>query len=594
MKQRIRKRYTADFETTAEPGDCRVWAWAICNCDNYDDIYYGNSIITFIQQCSKLANCDMYFHNLKFDSQFIIWFLLQAGWKVAKESKDINELEFATVINGTNNIYALELCFKKWYTGGKAKYKKVKIYDSLKKLPFTVKKIAKDFELPIQKLKLDYLAERERGHIFTKEEQEYLRNDVEIMARALHIQFEQGLTHMTIGSDALSSYRTIMGGLKSFELKFPKLNFELDEQIRRAYHGGWTYVNPLFQNQDLGPGKVYDVNSLYPWAMRYNDYPVGYPEYHTGKYEIDYVRPLYIQRFECEFKLKKGKLPTVQIKHSIFYNSTEYLVESNGPTILTMCNIDLELFFENYEVYNLSYICNWSFKSESGLFNDYIDHWSSVKEHSTGAKRQIAKLMLNNLYGKFATNPGIIEKKPRLVDGVVEYYTDRSYNKDAIYIPVGIFCTAYAREKTIRTAQKIIDRFVYADTDSLHIVGEDEPKELEGLVQDTKLGYWKNESNFVRARFLKAKTYVEEEEISKEKFDKSESKLDYEREGKYYHLNVKCAGMNDSIKEKVTYDNFKAGFTETGKLLPKNVRGGVVLVETEFTIKDFSLNKIVV
>ena len=589
---KARKRYTADFETTANPNDCRVWAWAICNCDNYDDIYYGNNIATFIQECNRLANCDIYFHNLKFDSQFIIWFLLQSGWKYNPESKDINELEFTTVINGNNTIYALELCFKKNFVKGKPRYKKVKIYDSLKKLPFTVKKIAKDFELPIQKLKLDYLAERERGHIFTDEEKDYLRNDVEIMARALHIQFDQGLTHMTIGSDALNSYRTIMGGLKQFEYKFPKLNVELDEQIRRAYHGGWTYVNPKFQDQDLGEGKVYDVNSLYPWAMRYNDYPVGLPEYHTGLYQQDYLRPLYIQRFECEFKLKKGKLPTVQIKHSIFYNSTEYLIESNGPTILTMCNVDFVLFFENYDVYNLTYICNWSFKSESGLFNDYIDHWSSVKETSTGARRQIAKLMLNNLYGKFATNPGIIEKKPVLENGVVEYVTERKYCKEAVYIPVGIFCTAYAREKTIRTAQKIIDRFVYADTDSLHIVGNEEPKELEGLVHDTKLGYWKNESNFVRARFLKAKTYIEEEEISKEKFEKSESKLDYEREGNYYHLNVKCAGMNETIKEKVTFDNFRAGFTEKGKLTPKNVKGGVVLVETEFTIKDFKINKI--
>ena len=51
--------------------------------------------------------------------------------------------------------------------------------------------------------------------------------------------------------------------------------------------------------------------------------------------------------------------------------------------------------------------------------------------------------------------------------------------------------------------------------------------------------------------------------------------------------------MNDAIKQKVTYDNFKAGFSEDGKLVPKNVEGGVVLVSTEFTIKEFEINKIV-
>ena len=48
---------------------------------------------------------------------------------------------------------------------------------------------------------------------------------------------------------------------------------------------------------------------------------------------------------------------------------------------------------------------------------------------------------------------------------------------------------------------------------------------------------------------------------------------------------VKCAGMPDNIKEKVTYDNFKVGFSSYGKLLPTQVAGGVVLIDTEFTIR---------
>jgi hypothetical protein len=48
---------------------------------------------------------------------------------------------------------------------------------------------------------------------------------------------------------------------------------------------------------------------------------------------------------------------------------------------------------------------------------------------------------------------------------------------------------------------------------------------------------------------------------------------------------VKCAGMPDKIKEKVTFKTFNVGFSSFGKLLPKHVDGGVVLVDTEFTIK---------
>ena len=584
---KISKAYTADFETTANPDDCRVWAWAICNIEDFNEVYYGTDITSFMQKIKELSNCSLYFHNLRFDSQFIIWHLLDAGYKHV-DSKHMKELTFSTLINGTNQIYEMDIVFSRKWSKGRAYYKRVRIYDSLKKLPFPVKKIAKDFKLPIQKLNMDYLAPRERGHRFTPDEQDYLKNDVEIMARALAVQFGQGLGKMTIGADAMASYKRSIGE-EQFRKWFPVLDYELDRELRKAYHGGWTYVNPKFQNMDIGHGRVYDVNSLYPSVMRQCIYPVGMPCHFMGKYEPDAFHPLYIQKFICQFKLKEGRLPCVQIKKSMLYNDTEYLTESVGDTMLTMCNVDMELFFEQYDVYDIEYIEYWSFKAKEDIFANYIDSWYKVKETSSGAIRQIAKLMLNNLYGKFATSPEIIEKVPVMEDGKVMYVVDSMYHRPAVYIPVGIFCTAYARSKTIRTAQSVYDRFIYADTDSVHLAGDEEPAEMAGTIDDKAIGLWKNESNFTRGRFLKAKSYIEEEEISREEMEEKQksSALYYERDGKCYHLNVKCAGMNDAIKEKVTFDNFHVGFTSSGKLVPRNVRGGVILQDTEFTIKDF-------
>ena len=132
----------------------------------------------------------------------------------------------------------------------------------------------------------------------------------------------------------------------------------------------------------------------------------------------------------------------------------------------------------------------------------------------------------------------------------------------------------------------------------MHLNGDYEPEEMRSVIDDKKLGYWKNESNFVRARFLKAKTYIEEEKTTKDKYieninSKEPNNLIYKRGKEYYYLNVKCAGMNDAVKQKVTWDNFKKGFSEDGKLVPVNVPGGVVLESREFTIKDFEINKIV-
>lgn len=92
----------------------------------------------------------------------------------------------------------------------------------------------------------------------------------------------------------------------------------------------------------------------------------------------------------------------------------EYLESSNNELLtLTLTNIDLELFLENYEIIgedNIDdiYECGWKFKSINGLFKDYIDKWISRKNeatiHKNAGQRQLAKLMLNSLYRKICND----------------------------------------------------------------------------------------------------------------------------------------------------------------------------------------------
>lgn len=230
-----------------------------------------------------------------------------------------------------------------------------------------------------------------------------------------------------------------------------------------------------------------------------------------------------------------------------------------------LTNVDLELFFEHYDVWNIEYINGWKFKQCIGVFKPYIDKWGEVKKNNKGAIRQLAKLMLNSLYGKFGTNPDVTGKVPYLDENnIVKWTLGEKEYRDPVYIPMGVFITAWARHKTISTAQLCYDRFIYADTDSLHLVGTEIPEAIAHLIDDKELGYWAHESTFTRARFIRQKTYVEE----------VNGKLD-----------VKCAGMPDAVKEKVTWDNFMRGFHSYGKLLPKRVKGGIVLKDTEFTLK---------
>ena len=577
--------YTADFETTTDPDNCHVWAWSVC--DENLNKEFGTNIAEFLQLCAKLAPCKIWFHNLRFDAQFIVSWLLRNGYKY---DPDKRENTFNCLVNDTNQIYSLEIIYKIYWSNKRKHYKAVKFMDSLKKLPFKVETVAKTFKLPIKKLDLDYTTYREYGHELSKHEIEYIANDVEIMARALSQQFSQGLDRLTIGSDCMNSYKATIGGENQFRRYFPELDLETDKDMRSAYKGGWCYVNPKYQEKDLGQGMVFDVNSLYPWALRYNPYPIGIPIYFYGKYQQDDLYPLYIQRLMCSFKIKDGYLPTIQIKKSLLFLDTEYITEAIEPVVLTLSNIDLEIFFEHYDVTVYEWICGYKFRAKDGLFNKYIDYWGHLKENSTGGMRQLCKLMLNNCYGKFATNPLIVNKRPELDENeVVKWVVDKSEYVKPVYLPVGIFCTAYARRKTIQMAQLFGDRFVYADTDSVHVLGREIPTYMQEVVDDKLLGYWKHESDFERARFIKPKTYIEEELLTQEKYyalqEEEFSNLNYERDGKYYHLNVKCAGMNDAIKEDVTWDNFHRGYESNKKLKPKNVRGGVILEEIPFTIK---------
>lgn len=56
-------------------------------------------------------------------------------------------------------------------------------------------------------------------------------------------------------------------------------------------------------------------------------------------------------------------------------------------------------------------------------------------------------------------------------------------------------------------------------------------------------------------------------------------------------MNITCAGMPKSCYSKVEWDKFKTGFSCGGKLTFKHVKGGVKLVETEFTIKEEKLKE---
>jgi len=578
------KRYTADFETATWLSDeTYVWAYAICEIDNTNNIIIGNNIDDFIKWCCDTHNPIVYFHNLKFDGEFIIHYLLKHDFVHIKDKKERADKTFTTLISDMGLFYQIEVYFKV----GNKKISKVTFIDSLKIIPFSVNDIAKTFNLPISKLELDYDKPRERGYILNKDEEAYISHDVKIVAMALKVLFDSGLEKMTIGSNALNNFKDIIGSNK-FNHYFKELDKRLDNDLRDSYKGGFTYLNPIYKNKNVGVGITLDVNSLYPSVMYDKPMPFDYPIFYEGKYVEDKVYNLYIQKITCSFKIKKNKIPTIQIKHRMFKDN-EYLLSSENPlgediVSLTLTSVDLKLFFEQYEVSDLTYVCGWKFKSIRGLFTKYIDYWTDIKIKSTIEKnfgmRTLAKLMLNSLYGKFATSLKARSKLPYLEGDIVKYSMGDEEDKKGLYIPIGAFITAYARDKTIRTSQAItdyslskygVDMYIYSDTDSISTLLPIEEVKKFCDIDHTKLGYWDHENTFTRAKFIRQKTYLKE--------------IDNE-------IHITCAGMPKSCYSYVEWNTFKEGFTCGGKLRFSHVKGGVKLVPTDFTIKkDTELTK---
>ena len=106
------RRFTADFETsTWISNETWVWAWALCDIENLDNVEVGNSIEDFFERIKKEANPYIYFHNLKFDGEFILYYLMTHGFEYV-ESREKRTNTFSTLISDMGLFYSIEVYFE--------------------------------------------------------------------------------------------------------------------------------------------------------------------------------------------------------------------------------------------------------------------------------------------------------------------------------------------------------------------------------------------------------------------------------------------------------------------------------------------------
>jgi len=554
------KWVVADFETTTyqfyeEYGYTKVWLYAISNSDG-EIINWGRDINEFFKFVRENLNgFIVYFHNLKFDGSFMLNYFIRQKLPYKDKIGFGDSACYNTLISDTGMFYQITYHAHRGCT--------IKFQDSLKIIPFKVEKIAKDFKLPMLKGHIDY-----NDYTVDETTLDYVFNDVKIVALALRELKALGLTQMTTASCA---YNNFTNDFKFINDYFPQLDTDFLEEYRLAYRGGRCQVNPLFEGRTIYNVKRYDVNSMYPAVMSSCEIPYGKPIRCEipGRYKFE------LYKVDIKFKLKEGHMPSL-LKKNVMWAEGSYYIESDGLETLYISNIDLEILQRHYDIESLIYLEIFGFKTMKGIFSNYINKWYIIKNENKGAKRAIAKLMLNSLYGKFGSRCKGSSKIPYLdEDGVLCFATTPEMDMKKYYLPVAIAIVSYAHliidDAIVSTG---FDKFVYCDTDSVHTIGDLDPDIVDNFI----LGKFKLEGVELKSKYIRQKTYCYCE-------------LGENNEMEY---TITCAGMNDATKQYLidtqgdnVFNVFDKGLTIEGyKLLPMQVPGGTVLVPSTFTLKE--------
>lgn len=640
--------YIGDLETTVFKGQVSTEAWssAIVRVGdiNPDNVLIHHSINETYNWLKRTpGNIKIYYHNLKFDGEFWIWFLMHDldfkcglykypdGTVEWKKDHELFSKELKCLISSKGQFYTITFRIGRKY---------VQLVDSYKLLPFSVDDIAEAFNTKYKKLTMEYAGRRYAGCEIKDDEVPYIQNDVLVMSEAVHVMHKDGHNKITIGSCCFAEFKsTFKGGSKVFSTYFPnqykiELNLEeygsknVGEYVLKSYGGGWCYLVDGASAKLFTIGVTLDVTSLYPSRMHSSSgcrYPIGEPTFFNGEIpkRATVNNRYFFVRLRCRFQIKPGYLPFIHIRNNPLYMARENLKTSDvfdretgkysryyklGDKVydtvveMTMTCTDYYLFNEHYDIFDLEILDGCYYETKIGLFDQYIDKYIEIKNNSEGVDRTEAKLFLNNLYGKLAMSTNSSFKYPYVDETGVHYLVQKENNKKPGYIPCGSAITSYCREFTIRHAQKNyrqdLTGFIYADTDSCHCACSLD--ELEGFeVHPNKLNTWKLESEWDQGFFLRQKTYIE-------RIVKDDGTREY---------NVTCAGMSKraknafikSIKGDYTVEHdfekdflfdgegnpvkrdiysFQPGlFIKGGNLKPKHIPGGVLLVDTDFSLR---------
>lgn len=356
------------------------------------------------------------------------------------------------------------------------------VRDSFSIIPIPLKAFDKD-DIDYDKM------ERHRRERYKDEILLYLHKDCTSLFTLVSAFVAEFGTRLTVASTAMTEIKKLH--------TFNTMNMKGDAIFRPFYFGGRVQC---FKSGIIdGPWKGYDVNSMYPKAMRDYKHPVN------CSYSVDNQMPdTFDVPYFMHFRGRNyGALPT---RIDDADGGLTFDVEK-GEFFACSHEIEIALKYNLIEIDDIEVVY---IADETTSFKEYVDFWYNRKVTAKKNKDKIgelfAKFMLNSGYGKFGQNPenfadwllwrdygreAEIEEKgygPVCEFPDFELWKRPARITDSAFYDVSIAAsiTSAARAILLDGIQNAIDP-IYCDTDSIIC------RSFGGHISDTELGAWKHE-----------------------------------------------------------------------------------------------------
>jgi hypothetical protein len=526
------KLLTLDTETRGFGGE--VFRIGLFDGKNY---YVANSfddiMNVFKQYCDY--ECHVYVHNLDFDLA-----------KIAPTLFKIDSVDFSQSIFINSSVVTLTT-------------NTIILHDSVKLLVSSLEKLCQDFGL-IDNGKKDlteyikengyavyhangkYNKKASLGNFFMNvpAEDEVLNEYLEYDCRSLYTILEMVMDFTKVDLNSLVKCPTAASlAMKVYQTQYEadyntiteKSSYNgpwgkfLENFVRQAYYGGRTEVfKPIMRN-----GFHYDVNSLYPYVMKVAKFPVGFAEHLEGdkaksKWEFWKRRGMGGGVMWCRVNVPEDMHIPPLPRHD---NGKLLFPVGKLEGVWTLPEI-LEAEKLGCTVEKVEAMIYW--KRMEYVFKDFVEYFETIKNESKGAKRTLAKLLQNSLYGKFGMkrirstfkNIEQLDKVKREAEkyrvhehtknGLNLKFVEHLMESKAQYIQphIAAYVTSYARILLLRglLEQQRKGEVAYCDTDSIAGTASMLPE----MVHDKEYGKWKLEGVVMEGIFLQPKFYAEKYE----------------------------------------------------------------------------------